>query len=67
MVRYVKATEMPSTATGKVAALRMPLVFDPGDKWNTASTSTGSAVSSRRSAGRRSTSISATRSSPPLA
>ena len=33
MVRYVKATEMPSTATGKVAAL-LPLVFfDPGDKW----------------------------------
>jgi methyl acetate hydrolase len=32
-VRYVKATEMPSTATGKIAALRMPLVFDPGDKW----------------------------------
>jgi methyl acetate hydrolase len=33
MVRYVKATGMPSTSTGKVAALRMPLVFDPGDKW----------------------------------
>jgi methyl acetate hydrolase len=33
MVRYVKASGMPSTATGKVAALRMPLVFDPGDKW----------------------------------
>src|SRR5256886_11608014 len=33
MVRYVKATGMPSTATGKVAALRLPLVFDPGDKW----------------------------------
>jgi CubicO group peptidase (beta-lactamase class C family) len=32
-VRYVKATGMPSTSTGKVAALRMPLVFDPGDKW----------------------------------
>jgi methyl acetate hydrolase len=32
-VRYVKASEMPSTATGKVAALRLPLVFDPGDKW----------------------------------
>src|SRR5947208_14786227 len=32
-VRYVKATAMPSTATGKVAALRLPLVFDPGDKW----------------------------------
>jgi CubicO group peptidase (beta-lactamase class C family) len=31
--RYVKASGMPSTATGKVAALRMPLVFDPGDKW----------------------------------
>jgi CubicO group peptidase (beta-lactamase class C family) len=32
-VRYVKATGMPSTVTGKVAALRLPLVFDPGDKW----------------------------------
>jgi len=32
-VRYVKATGMPSTATGKVASLRLPLVFDPGDKW----------------------------------
>jgi methyl acetate hydrolase len=32
-VRYVKATEMPATTTGKVAALRLPLVFDPGDKW----------------------------------
>ncbi len=33
MVRYVKTTGMPSTSTGKVAALRLPLVFDPGDKW----------------------------------
>jgi CubicO group peptidase (beta-lactamase class C family) len=32
-VRYVKASGMPSMASGKVAALRMPLVFDPGDKW----------------------------------
>src|SRR5262245_16556445 len=32
-VRYVKATGMPSTSTGKVAALRIPLAFDPGDKW----------------------------------
>ena len=24
---------MPSTASGKVAALRMPLVFDPGERW----------------------------------
>jgi methyl acetate hydrolase len=31
--RYVKTSGMPSTATGKVAALRMPLAFDPGDKW----------------------------------
>jgi methyl acetate hydrolase len=33
MGRYVKASGMPATATGKVAAIRMPLVFDPGDKW----------------------------------
>src|SRR4051794_28043415 len=32
-LRYVKASGMPSTPTGKVAALRMPLVFDPGDRW----------------------------------
>jgi methyl acetate hydrolase len=32
-VRYVKATGMPSTPTGKVDAIRMPLAFDPGDKW----------------------------------
>ncbi|PYO54071.1 MAG: serine hydrolase, partial [Candidatus Rokuibacteriota bacterium] len=32
-VRYVKTSGMPSTSTGKVAALRMPLVFDPGDQW----------------------------------
>jgi methyl acetate hydrolase len=32
-VRYVKASGMPSTPTGKVAALRMPLAFDPGDRW----------------------------------
>jgi len=32
-VRYVRVSGMPSTSTGKIAALRMPLVFDPGDKW----------------------------------
>jgi methyl acetate hydrolase len=32
-LRYVKATGMPSTQTGKIAALRLPLAFDPGDKW----------------------------------
>jgi methyl acetate hydrolase len=31
--RYVKATGMPSTSTGKVASLRMPLAFDPGERW----------------------------------
>jgi methyl acetate hydrolase len=33
MVRYVKATGMPSTPTGKLASIRMPLVFDPGERW----------------------------------
>jgi CubicO group peptidase (beta-lactamase class C family) len=32
-VRYVKATGLPNRATGKVASLRTPLVFDPGDRW----------------------------------
>jgi CubicO group peptidase (beta-lactamase class C family) len=31
--RYVKATGMPSTQSGKIAALRTPLAFDPGDRW----------------------------------
>jgi CubicO group peptidase (beta-lactamase class C family) len=33
MVRFVKATGMPSTSTGKIAALRLPLGFDPGERW----------------------------------
>jgi len=32
-VRYVKVSGMPSTITGKIDAIRMPLAFDPGDKW----------------------------------
>lgn len=32
-LRYVKASGMPSIFRGKVAALRLPLVFDPGDRW----------------------------------
>jgi hypothetical protein len=24
---------MPSTPTGKLASIRMPLVFDPGERW----------------------------------
>lgn len=31
--RFVQATGTPSTQTGKLAALRLPLGFDPGDKW----------------------------------
>jgi methyl acetate hydrolase len=31
--RYVKASGMPARATGKVASIRTPLSFDPGDKW----------------------------------
>jgi methyl acetate hydrolase len=32
-LRYVQTTGTPSTQTGKIAALRLPLAFDPGDKW----------------------------------
>ena len=31
--RYVKASGMLSGNTGKIASLRMPLVFDPGARW----------------------------------
>src|SRR6516165_7907549 len=33
LIRYVKASGTPSTSTGKLASLRQPLVFDPGDRW----------------------------------
>jgi methyl acetate hydrolase len=33
-LRYIKASGMPSTSTGKLAALRMPLAFDPGERWH---------------------------------
>src|SRR5262249_27794571 len=33
MGRYVKAPGMRRTPTGKVAALRLPLGFDPGERW----------------------------------
>jgi CubicO group peptidase (beta-lactamase class C family) len=32
-VRYIKASGLPALSSGQVAALRLPLVFDPGDKW----------------------------------
>jgi methyl acetate hydrolase len=31
--RYVETSGMPATATGKLAALRQPLAFDPGERW----------------------------------
>jgi CubicO group peptidase (beta-lactamase class C family) len=31
--RYVKQSGLPPRATGKIATIRMPLVFDPGDRW----------------------------------
>jgi methyl acetate hydrolase len=31
--RYVEATGIPAFLTGKLAALRAPLVFDPGERW----------------------------------
>jgi CubicO group peptidase (beta-lactamase class C family) len=33
LVRYVKATNNPQTSTGKLASLRLPLAFDPGERW----------------------------------
>src|SRR5882672_7323920 len=33
-LRYVAATGMPSAGTGKLAALRLPLAFDPGERWH---------------------------------
>ena len=33
LIRYVKAGGAPSTSTGKLASLRQPLLFDPGDRW----------------------------------
>jgi methyl acetate hydrolase len=33
LARYVAAIGMPGMGTGKLAALRMPLVFDPGERW----------------------------------
>ena len=33
LARYIKATDTPSGNTGKLASIRLPLVFDPGDRW----------------------------------
>lgn len=33
LIRYIAATHTPSTSTGKLASLRLPLLFDPGERW----------------------------------
>jgi methyl acetate hydrolase len=33
LIRYVNVTGAPSVLTGKLASLRLPLVFDPGERW----------------------------------
>jgi methyl acetate hydrolase len=33
LARYVKATGTPPTSTGRLASLRLPLMFDPGERW----------------------------------
>ena len=33
LARYIKVTNTPPGSTGKLASLRLPLVFDPGDRW----------------------------------
>src|SRR6185503_955951 len=31
--RYIKAAGLPAPTTGKLASIRTPLIFDPGDRW----------------------------------
>ena len=31
--RYVEAAGMPARSTGKIASIRLPLLFDPGERW----------------------------------
>ena len=33
LARYIKASGTPPGSTGKLASLRLPLVFDPGERW----------------------------------
>ena len=63
LIRYVKSGGAPSGTTGKLISLRQPLLFDPGERWHTGSTSTGPAARSRWRAACRSKSISAATSS----
>jgi CubicO group peptidase (beta-lactamase class C family) len=34
VIRYAEYTGTPSASTGKLASLRLPLVFDPGERWH---------------------------------
>ena len=33
LIRYIHRTDTPSTSTGRLASLRLPLLFDPGERW----------------------------------
>jgi methyl acetate hydrolase len=33
LIRYIHRTATPSTNTGKLASLNLPLLFDPGERW----------------------------------
>jgi methyl acetate hydrolase len=33
LIRYNSVTHTPSNSTGKLASLRLPLLFEPGEKW----------------------------------
>jgi methyl acetate hydrolase len=33
LTRYIHRTDTPSISTGKLASLRLPLLFDPGERW----------------------------------
>jgi methyl acetate hydrolase len=33
LIRYVKVTGVPTFLSGRLAALNLPLVFDPGERW----------------------------------
>ena len=67
MNRYAAKTGLPAARTGRIAALEAPLGFDPGERWNTASTSTSPAAWSRSPAAKTWKPISTTASSGPSA
>ncbi len=31
--RYIEAAGMPARSTGRIASIRLPLIFDPGERW----------------------------------